>query len=412
MAAFLQTNIRLNSIKIVPGRYSSLTDHQFRAPYRIRCAAASPGKKRYNIALLPGDGIGPEVISVAKIVLQKAGSLEGLEFDFQEMPVGGAALDLVGVPMPEQTFTAAKQSDAILLGAIGGYKWDKNEKHLRPEMALFYLRRDLKVFANLRPATVLPQLVDASTLKKEVAEGVDMMIVRELTGGIYFGEPRGIKINENGEEVGISTEIYAAHEVLNLDRIARVAFETARKRRGKLCSVDKANVLDASILWRKRVTALASEYPDVELSHMYVDNAAMQLIRDPKQFDTIVTNNIFGDILSDEASMITGSIGMLPSASLGESGPGLFEPIHGSAPDIAGQDKANPLATILSAAMLLKYGLGEEKAAKRIEDAVVDALNKGFRTGDIYSPGNKLVGCKEMGDEVLKSVESKVPATV
>jgi 3-isopropylmalate dehydrogenase len=409
MWTFLQTNISLNAIKIVPGKYSSLTDHQFRAPYRIRCAAASPGKKRYNIALLPGDGIGPEVISVAKNVLQKAGSLEGLEFDFKEMPVGGAALDLVGVPLPEETFTAAKLSDAILLGAIGGYKWDKNEKHLRPEMALFYLRRDLKVFANLRPATVLPQLVDASTLKKEVAEGVDMMIVRELTGGIYFGEPRGITINENGEEVGVSTEIYAAHEI---DRIARVAFETARKRRGKLCSVDKANVLDASILWRKRVTALASEYPDVELSHMYVDNAAMQLIRDPKQFDTIVTNNIFGDILSDEASMITGSIGMLPSASLGESGPGLFEPIHGSAPDIAGQDKANPLATILSAAMLLKYGLGEEKAAKRIEDAVVDALNKGFRTGDIYSPGNKLVGCKEMGEEVLKSVESKVPATV
>ncbi|XP_023636277.1 3-isopropylmalate dehydrogenase 3, chloroplastic isoform X2 [Capsella rubella] len=279
MAAFLQTNIRMSSIKIVPGKYSALTDH-YRTPCRVRCAASSPGKKRFNIALLPGDGIGPEVIAVAKTVLQKAGSLEGLEFDFQEMPVGGAALDLVGVPMPEETFTAAKQSDAILLGAIGGYKWDKNEKHLRPEMALFYLRRDLKVFANLRPATVLPELVDASTLKKEVAEGVDMMIVRELTGGIYFGEPRGIKINENGEEVGISTEIYAAHEI---DRIARVAFETARKRRGKLCSVDKANVLDASILWRKRVTALASEYPDVELSHMYVDNAAMQLIRDPKQ---------------------------------------------------------------------------------------------------------------------------------
>ncbi|XP_020869560.1 3-isopropylmalate dehydrogenase 1, chloroplastic isoform X2 [Arabidopsis lyrata subsp. lyrata] len=277
MAAFLQTNITLDSIKIVPGRYSSLTD---RAPYRIRCAAASPVKKRYNIALLPGDGIGPEVISVAKNVLQKAGFLQGLEFDFQEMPFGGAALDLVGVPLPEETSTAAKQSDAVLLGAIGGYKWDKNEKHLRPEMGLLHLRRDLKVFANLRPATVLPQLVDASTLKKEVAQGVDMMIVRELIGGIYFGEPRGITINENGEEVGVNTEIYAAHEI---DRIARVAFETARKRRGKLCSVDKANVLDASILWRKRVTALASEYPDVELSHMYVDNAAMQLIRYPKQ---------------------------------------------------------------------------------------------------------------------------------
>ncbi|KAF2592565.1 hypothetical protein F2Q70_00045763 [Brassica cretica] len=367
-------------------------------PYSIgvRCCAvnSSAGKKRYNITLLPGDGIGPEVISIAKNVLQQAGSLEGVEFSFREMPVGGASLDLVGLPLPEDTISAAKDSDAVLLGAIGGYKWDKNEKHLKPETGLLQLRAALKVFANLRPATVLPQW----TLKREVAEGVDLMVVRELTGGIYFGVPRGIKTNENGEEVGFNTEVYAAHEI---DRIARVAFETARKRRGKLCSVDKANVLDASILWRRRVTALAAEYPDVELSHMYVDNAAMQLVRDPKQFDTIVTNNIFGDILSDEASMITGSIGMLPSASLSDSGPGLFEPIHGSAPDIAGQDKANPLATILSAAMLLKYGLGEEKAAKRIEDAVLGALNKGFRTGDIYSNGTKLVGCKEMGEECL-----------
>lgn len=322
--------------------------------------------------------------------------------------MGGAALDLTGVPLPEETLSTAKESDAVLLGAIGGYKWDKNEKHLKPETGLLHLREGLKVFANLRPATVLPQLVNASTLKKEVAEGVDLMVVRELTGGIYFGKPRGFR-NENGEEVGFNTELYAAHEI---DRIARVAFETARKRRGKLCSVDKANVLEASMLWRKRVTAIASEYPDVELSHMYVDNAAMQLVRDPKQFDTIVTNNIFGDILSDEASMITGSIGMLPSASLGESGPGLFEPIHGSAPDIAGQDKANPLATVLSAAMLLKYGLGEEKAAQRIEAAVLDALNRGFRTGDIYSAGDKLVGCKEMGEAVLKSIESKSPAAV
>ncbi|XP_022553068.1 3-isopropylmalate dehydrogenase, chloroplastic isoform X1 [Brassica napus] len=427
MAAALQTNIR--PVKF-PAKLRALTKQSSPAPFRVRCAAASPGKKRYNITLLPGDGIGPEVISIAKNVLQQAGSLEGLEFSFQEMPVGGAALDLVGVPLPEETVSAAKESDAVLLGAIGGYarwlstlllvlclqcwrgfryKWDKNEKHLKPETGLLQLRAGLKVFANLRPATVLPQLVDASTLKREVAEGVDLMVVRELTGGIYFGVPRGIKTNENGEEVGYNTEVYAAHEI---DRIARVAFETARKRRGKLCSVDKANVLDASILWRRRVTALAAEYPDVELSHMYVDNAAMQLVRDPKQFDTIVTNNIFGDILSDEASMITGSIGMLPSASLSDSGPGLFEPIHGSAPDIAGQDKANPLATILSAAMLLKYGLGEEKAAKRIEDAVLGALNKGFRTGDIYSAGTKLVGCKEMGEEVLKSVDSHVQASV
>ncbi|XP_027100022.1 3-isopropylmalate dehydrogenase 2, chloroplastic-like [Coffea eugenioides] len=376
----------------------------------IRCAAATtPSTRRYTITLLPGDGIGPEVISVAKTALQLAGSLEGIDFGFKEMPMGGAALDLTGVPLPEETLSTAQQSDAVLLGAIGGYKWDNNEKHLKPETGLLQLRKGLKVFANLRPATVLPMLVEASTLKKEVAEGVDVMVVRELTGGIYFGQPRGFSTNDIGEEIGFNTEVYSAPEI---DRIARIAFETARKRHGKLCSVDKANVLEASMLWRKRITALASEYPDIELSHMYVDNAAMQLVRNPKQFDTIVTNNIFGDILSDEASMITGSIGMLPSASLGESGPGLFEPIHGSAPDIAGQDKANPLATVLSAAMLLKYGLGEEKAAQRIEDAVLDALNKGFRTGDIHSAGYKLVGCKEMGEEVLKSIEHKIPAAV
>ncbi|KAL3336777.1 hypothetical protein AABB24_029446 [Solanum stoloniferum] len=374
----------------------------------IRCSAASPSKS-YNITLLPGDGIGPEVISVAKNALQLVASIEGFKVAFEEMPMGGAALDAVGVPLPDETLNSAKKSDATLLGAIGGYKWDKNEKHLKPETGLLQLREGLQVFANLRPATVLPQLVDASTLKKEVAEGVDLMVVRELTGGIYFGKPRGFSTNENGQEIGFNTEVYAAYEI---DRIARIAFETARKRRGKLCSVDKANVLEASMLWRKIVTALASEYPDVELSHMYVDNAAMQLVRNPKQFDTIVTNNIFGDILSDEASMITGSIGMLPSASLGAAGPGLFEPIHGSAPDIAGQDKANPLATMLSAAMLLKYGLGEEKAAQRIEAAVLDTLNRGFRTGDIHSAGHKLVGCKEMGEEVLKSIDSKTPAAV
>ncbi|CAN1294960.1 3-isopropylmalate dehydrogenase 2, chloroplastic [Linum perenne] len=361
-----------------------------RGLFRVSCAAnASP--KQYSITLLPGDGIGPEVISVAKNVLKLTASLEGIEFKFQEMPMGGSALDLVGVPLPDETLAAAKESDAVLLGAIGGYKWDNNAKHLKPETGLLQIREGLKVFANLRPAAVFPQvLVEASTLKKEVAEGVDVMVVRELTGGIYFGKPRGFRTDENGEEVGFNTEVYAAYEI---DRIARVAFETARKRQGRLCSVDKANVLEASMLWRRRVTAIAEEYPDVELSHMYVDNAAMQLVRNPKQqFDTIVTNNIFGDILSDEASMITGSIGMLPSASLGSSrswaqGPGLFEPIHGSAPDIAGQDKANPLATILSAAMLLKYGLGQEKAAERIEKAVLDTLDKGFRTGDIYSAG-------------------------
>ncbi|XP_062184253.1 3-isopropylmalate dehydrogenase, chloroplastic-like [Phragmites australis] len=379
-----------------------------RAPARPRPMAASflcsDAARSYNITLLPGDGIGPEVVAVAKDVLSLAGSLEGVELRFQEKLVGGSALDATGVPLPDETLAAARDSDAVLLGAIGGYKWDKNEKHLKPETGLLQLRAGLGVFANLRPAAVLPQLVDASTLKKEIAEGVDIMVVRELTGGIYFGKPRGFGTNDKGEDTGFNTEVYSASEI---DRITRVAFEVARKRRGKLCSVDKANVLEASMLWRKRVTALASEFPDIELSHMYVDNAAMQLIRNPKQFDTIVTNNIFGDILSDEASMITGSIGMLPSASVGESGPGLFEPIHGSAPDIAGQDKANPLATILSAAMLLRYGLGEENAAKRIEAAVTETLNNGFRTGDIYSPVMTLVGCKRMGEEVLKTVESQ-----
>ncbi|KAG9440279.1 hypothetical protein H6P81_020444 [Aristolochia fimbriata] len=374
----------------------------------VRCYASSMPKS-YKITLLPGDGIGPEVVSVAKEALARTATLEGIELQFQEMLVGGAAIDTAGVPLPDETLEAAKQSDAVLLGAIGGYKWDNNEQHLKPETGLLLLRKGLGVFANLRPATVLPQLVDASTLKREVAEGVDIMVVRELTGGIYFGQPRGFGTNEKGEDIGFNTEVYSASEV---DRIAHIAFETAKKRRGKLCSVDKANVLEASRLWRERVTDMASEYPDIELSHMYVDNAAMQLIRNPKQFDTIVTNNIFGDILSDEASMLTGSIGMLPSASVGASGPGLFEPIHGSAPDIAGQNKANPLATILSAAMLLRYGLGEENAAKRIENAVQETLNNGFRTGDIFSDGMTLLGCREMGEEVLKSISSQRPAPV
>ncbi|WOL17798.1 3-isopropylmalate dehydrogenase 2, chloroplastic-like [Canna indica] len=400
--AALQANPSSLKTLILGSRRSATT----RQRATFRCSASPSPSRSYSITLLPGDGIGPEVISVAKDVLSLAGSLEGIDFRFQEMPVGGAALDAIGVPLPEETLEAAKKSDAVLMGAIGGYKWDANEKHLKPETGLLMLRAGLGVFANLRPATVLPQLVDSSTLKKEVAEGVDIMVVRELTGGIYFGKPRGFGSNEKGEDVGFNTEIYSTSEV---DRIARVAFEVARKRRGKLCSVDKANVLEASMLWRKRVTMLASQFLDVEVSHMYVDNAAMQLIRNPKQFDTIVTNNIFGDILSDEASMLTGSIGMLPSASISESGPGLFEPIHGSAPDIAGQDKANPLATILSAAMLLQYGLGEPEAAKRIEAAVMNTLDRGFRTGDIFSAGTTLVGCKRMGEEVLRSVDSHKP---
>ncbi|XP_028798273.1 3-isopropylmalate dehydrogenase 2, chloroplastic-like [Neltuma alba] len=406
MAASLQFNLK--AFRSSPQDFRLSSSKSFKSGL-VRCSAASHTSKRsYSITLLPGDGIGPEVTTVAKNVLDVAGSLEGINFNFREMLLGGAALDETGVPLPDETLSVAKQSDAILLGAIGGYKWDNNEKRLKPETGLLQLREGLKVFANLRPAIVFPQLMDASTLKREIVEGVDLMVVRELTGGIYFGKPRGFRTDESGEEAGFNTEIYTAHEI---DRITRFAFEIAQKRRGKLCSVDKANVLEASMFWRRRVLAIAQEYPDIELSHMYVDNASMQLVRYPKQFDTIVTNNIFGDILSDEAAMITGSIGMLPSASLGDSGPGLFEPIHGSAPDIAGQDKANPFATVLSAAMLLKYGLGEDKAAERIENAVSDTLNRGFRTADIYSEGTKLVGCKQIGEEIMKSVESQVPAT-
>ncbi|PKA64054.1 3-isopropylmalate dehydrogenase 2, chloroplastic [Apostasia shenzhenica] len=400
------------SIRPSPQLLKTLTmnPERYVAPRRqasFRCSASQVLRQRnYSVTLLPGDGIGPEVVSVAKDVLTLAGGHEGIDFRFSEMPIGGAAIDAAGVPLPDETLAYSKESDAVLLGAIGGYKWDGNAKPLKPETGLLQLRAGLSVFANLRPASVLPQLVDSSTLKKEVAEGVDLMVVRELTGGIYFGEPRGFRTNDNGEDVGFNTEVYSTFEI---DRIARMAFEVARKRQSRLCSVDKANVLEVSMLWRKRITAIASEYPDVQLSHMYVDNAAMQLVRNPRQFDTIVTNNIFGDILSDEASMITGSIGMLPSASVSESGPGLFEPIHGSAPDIAGQDKANPLATVLSAAMLLRYGLGEEHAARRIEAAVIETLNKGFRTGDIHSPGMMLVGCKKMGEEVLKSLEAQKP---
>ncbi|KAJ7535822.1 hypothetical protein O6H91_12G047500 [Diphasiastrum complanatum] len=371
-------------------------------------ASAEGASKCYRVTVLPGDGIGPEIIRVAVDVLRLVGSQEGLDFEFKEMLVGGAAIDAVGSPLPQETLDACRDSDAVLLAAIGGYKWDRNEAHLRPERGLLDLRVGLGVFANLRPATVFSQLVDSSTLKREVADGVDLMVVRELTGGIYFGKPKGFGINEHGERIAFNTEIYSTAEI---DRIARVGFETARKRQGKLCSVDKANVLEASQLWRERLTIIgAEEYPDVELSHMYVDNAAMQLIRNPKQFDTIVTNNIFGDILSDEASILTGSIGMLPSASIGQSGPGVFEPVHGSAPDIAGQDKANPLAQVLSVSMLLKYGLGQERAAERVEAAVKTTLDRGFRTGDIMSYGKTLVGCLHMGEEVMRSLEASLPA--
>jgi 3-isopropylmalate dehydrogenase len=357
--------------------------------------------KNYRITLLPGDGIGPEIMAVAVDVLKAVGQLENIQFTFQEALIGGAAIDQTGEPLPAVTLAACKDSDAVLLAAIGGYKWDNLPRSQRPETGLLGLRSGLELFANLRPAAIIPQLIDASSLKKEIIEGVDIMVVRELTGGIYFGQPRGVFTSETGEQRGVNTMAYTVSEI---DRIARVAFTTAQKRQKKLCSVDKANVLEVSQLWRDRVIAMAVEYPDVELTHMYVDNAAMQLLRAPKQFDTIVTSNLFGDILSDVAAMLTGSIGMLPSASLGASGLGVFEPVHGSAPDIAGQNKANPLAQVLSAAMLLKYGLNETAAAQRIESAVVQVLDQGYRTGDIMSPGMTAVGCTEIGQLLTKAL--------
>ncbi|NJR21994.1 MAG: 3-isopropylmalate dehydrogenase [Richelia sp. CSU_2_1] len=354
--------------------------------------------QNYRITLLPGDGIGPEIIAVAVDVLKIVGQQLDISFEFQSALIGGSAIDETGNPLPAETLEKCQNSDAVLLAAIGGYKWDNLPREQRPETGLLGLRAGLKLFANLRPATILPQLVDASSLKKEVVEGVDIMVVRELTGGIYFGKPKGIFETETGEKRGVNTMAYTESEI---DRIGRVAFEIAQKRGKKLCSVDKANVLDVSQLWRDRIISLAKEYPDVELSHLYVDNAAMQIIRWPKQFDTIVTGNLFGDILSDAAAMLTGSIGMLPSASLGATGPGVFEPVHGSAPDIAGQDKANPIAQVLSAAMMLRYALNQPEAATKIEQAVVKVLDKNYRTGDIMSEGMKQVGCREMGDALI-----------
>lgn len=356
----------------------------------------------YRITLLPGDGIGPEILDVAVAVLNRVGEKLGLQFEFKTALMGGAAIDATGVPLPDETLEICRSSDAVLLAAIGGYKWDTLPNSLRPERGLLGLRAGLGLFANLRPATILPQLIDASSLKREIVEGVDIMVVRELTGGIYFGQPRGIFEMETGEKRGVNTMVYSESEI---ERIGRVAFEAARKRSGRLCSVDKSNVLEVSQLWRDRITQLSAEYPDVELSHLYVDNAAMQLLRAPKQFDTIVTGNLFGDILSDAAAMLTGSIGMLPSASLGVPGtPGVFEPVHGSAPDIAGQDKANPIAQVFSAAMMLRYGLNEPAAADIIEQAVQTVLDAGYRTGDIMSAEMKPVGCQAMGEALLAAL--------
>ncbi|MEO1133744.1 MAG: 3-isopropylmalate dehydrogenase [Cyanobacteria bacterium J06639_1] len=357
----------------------------------------------YTITLLPGDGIGPEIIAVAKSVLEAVAAQEGFSWTWQEALAGGVAIAATGHPLPEETLEKCRQSDAVFLAAVGDYQYDTLPANLRPEQALLGLRGGLGLFANLRPAQIFPQLVDASSLKREVVAGIDLMVVRELTGGIYFGQPKGVLSQSDGTQRGVNTMAYREDEV---DRIAKVAFEIAGKRGKKLCSVDKANVLDVSQLWRSRVMTMATHYPDIELSHLYVDNAAMQLVRWPKQFDTIVTGNLFGDILSDIAAMLTGSIGMLPSASLGADGPGMYEPVHGSAPDIAGQDKANPIAQVLSGAMMLRYSLDRPAAADRIEAAVQSVLDAGYRTGDIASEGTTLVGCKEMGDRILAALET------
>ncbi|MFA6164633.1 MAG: 3-isopropylmalate dehydrogenase, partial [Methylobacter sp.] len=337
-----------------------------------------------KIAVLPGDGIGPEIVAEAIKVLECLNSEMNLGLVFENGLIGGAAYDVYGTPFPQQTIDLVKQADAILLGAVGGYKWESLDISVRPEKGLLGLRSTLQLFSNLRPAILYPQLAGASSLKPEIVSGLDIMIVRELTGGIYFGQPRGIRTLENGERQGYNTLVYSESEIR---RIAHSAFQIAQKRNRRLCSVDKANVLECTELWREVVTEVGKQYPDVELSHMYVDNASMQLVRAPKQFDVIVTTNMFGDILSDTAAMLTGSIGMLPSASLDAEGKGMYEPIHGSAPDIAGKGIANPLATILSAAMMLRYTFNQVEAADRIEKAVNDALNANVRTADIYSDG-------------------------
>jgi 3-isopropylmalate dehydrogenase len=356
-----------------------------------------------KIVLLPGDGIGPEIVAEAQKVLRKVDALFGLDLQFETDLIGGSALDAHGVPLADTTLERCRAADAILMGSVGGPKWDHFESALRPEKGLLRLRYDLGLYANLRPAILYPQLADASTLKKEVVAGLDILIVRELTGGIYFGQPRGIRVLENGERQGFNTYVYSEHEI---ERIGRTAFEMARKRNAKLCSVDKANVLEVTVLWREVMDRLAPEYPDVQLSHMYVDNAAMQLVRAPKQFDVIVTGNMFGDILSDAAAMLTGSIGMLPSAALNKDSRGLYEPVHGSAPDIAGKGVANPLATILSASMMLRYSLAHKESADAIDAAVGRVLDQGYRTADIFSEGMRQVGTVAMGDAVVAALET------
>jgi len=356
----------------------------------------------HKILVIKGDGIGPEIIAEAKKVLQVVSDKHDLGLKFDSALLGGEAIDATGEPFPDETLQKARASDAILFGAVGGPKWDEVDSAIRPEKGLLAIRSNLGLFGNLRPAILYPQLADASSLKPEVVSGLDILIVRELTGGIYFGEPRGIRVLENGEREGFNSYVYKESEIV---RIAKVAFDLAMKRDKKVCSVDKSNVLEVTALWREVVTNVAKEYPEIELSHMYVDNAAMQLVREPKQFDVIVTGNMFGDILSDQASMLTGSIGMLPSASLDVEGKGLYEPCHGSAPDIAGQNIANPLATILSAAMMLRYSLNLGNVANDIEQAVSRVLDLGLRTADIMTEGCTKVGTVEMGTAVVEQLK-------
>ncbi len=354
-----------------------------------------------KIAILSGDGIGPEIIAEAVKVIHCLQREYDFQVELEEALVGGAAIDATGGPLPQKTRELCQQADAVLLGAVGGTKWESLDIAIRPEKGLLDLRAEMALFSNLRPAILYPQLASASTLKPEVVSGLNIMIVRELTGGIYFGQPRGIRTLANGEREGFNTLVYAESEIR---RIGRSAFEIAMKRGKKVCSVDKANVLECTELWREVMTELAKDYPEVSLSHMYVDNAAMQLVRAPKQFDVIVTTNMFGDILSDCAAMLTGSIGMLPSASLDANGKGMYEPIHGSAPDIAGQDSANPIATILSVAMMLRYSLNETKLADKIEKAVNTVLDEKLRTADIHTEGTRKVGTEEMGDAIVAAI--------
>jgi len=355
----------------------------------------------YKVTVFPGDGIGPEVTAEALKVLKKTASVFHLVFEFQEAPLGGASIDLYGEPMNDEARKLAREADAVFLGAVGGPKWDAFEASKRPEKALLELRKMLGVFTNLRPVKLFDGLEDNSTLKRDVIQGLDFLILRELTGGIYFGQPRGVELLKDGTEKGVNTEVYTTPEI---ERIAIKAFEFARRRRKKVTSVDKANVLESSQLWRKTVTRIQRDYPDVTLDHRYVDDCAMQFIRNPKQFDVVVTNNLFGDILSDEAAMLTGSIGMLASASVGAE-VALYEPVHGSAPDIAGKNMANPLAAILSAAMMLEFSFNLPDLSRLIEKAVQDVLNEGYRTSDLYVPGTTKLSCVEMGDRVAEKIK-------